>query len=166
MIKKKDGNHLKQFYLIFKFINFLSFFKTKKRSKICFHLYIEKQKQQQNTRKQETVHKNSSKERCEQSEDEFIEVELESDEEHGKQQQTKERKDHNSYRNSFPLSSDSDSEKFQKVIDSKKFSNHQSTLNLFRNLASGIPTGRSTITAFSPYALNCQLNNALQYADQ
>ena len=59
-----------------------------------------------------------------------------------------------------------DDEKFQKIIDSKKFT-AQSTLNLFRNLAA-IPSagGRSTITAFTPYAMNCQLNNALQYAEQ
>lgn len=121
--------------------------------------------QQSNTsRKSETAgHKSSTKEHCEQSdeEDEFIEVEEcdESDEE--SKRVSKDRKD-SFNRNSF---SSSESDKFQRAIDSsKKFSN-QSTLNLFRNLAS-MPSGRSTITAFTPYALNCQLNNALQYADQ
>lgn len=118
---------------------------------------------EQKLRKPEVGHKKVERSEQSEEEDEFIEVELESDEE---LKQAKQRKEQGSYCSSFPSSSDSDSEKYQKVIDSKKFA-AQSTLNLFRNLAS-MPTaaGRSTITAFTPYAMNCQLNNALQYAEQ
>ena len=116
---------------------------------------------EQNLRKPEPGHKKVERSEQSEEEDEFIEVELESDEE---LKQSKARKEPSSYCNSFPSSSES--EKFQKAIDSKKFA-AQSTLNLFRNLAS-MPTaaGRSTMTAFTPYAMNCQLNNALQYAEQ
>lgn len=142
---------------------FLTFLKLQQNATPKFPRNSNRVLTEQNQRKPETCHKKVERSEQSDEEDEFIEVELESDEE---LKQRKARKEQNSYCSSFPSSSDSDSEKYQKAIDSKKFA-AQSTLNLFRNLAS-IPTAaaRSTMTAFTPYAMNCQLNNALQYAEQ